>query len=337
MTAFLIALLSISAFMIVAGHFILSAIDRIFVYPRRLKKVQTTVPEYPPIALPPSNLPPAIVSQLVFFGDHSPKKEKSYTRFTVTLLDLVHRHKIFVTRKGDELYFSPLGEDSDLLPYERELKNFFCEAAEGRCYLSLTSLKSYIEEYREKAAEMRNRFLRELSDDFVARGFSDTISYEKETHPLVLIGEIAVLMSVGAMLGWVASNIPLGVISVCFAGIATTLCLQVFRYKITYLTPKGEEMRAKWIAYGNYLSQLTVQQGRELPAERWRELAVYAAALEQNKTYAELSAIWGALAEQYPECQLYDPKFYRMLCQIDYAILISNIRLEDRSEWKSFE
>ena len=329
MSQILFVLLLVSAFVILFGHLLMSILDRLFVYPRRLAKVQKQIIQYPPTQLRPSHLPPAIVSQLVFFGDHYKKPGKSYTRFTVTLLDLIHRQTIYVTRKEDELFFSPLGDEKDLLPYELLLKRFIRDAAGDRLYVSLTDLLVYIEANRERAAEMRSLFLKEVTEDFISRCFSDEISFQKNVHPLMYIGEVAVAGTLGVALGWFAGNVPLGLISVGLTTVATSLCLQVFRYKLTYLTDKGVETQSQWRAYGEYLSELTPETCKGLSGSILCDYAVYATALEQEQTFASLASVWEDIAEDHPECILYEPRFFKKLTQIDNSILISNISSEN--------
>lgn len=330
METVLFVLLLVSAGMILFGHLILSVVDCHFVYPKRLAKVQLDEKAYPKTPTRPADLPPAIVSQLVFFGGHNKMPGKSYTRFTVTLLDLVHRKKIYVTRKGEELFFSPLGEESDLLPFELTLKQFLREAAGERLFISLSDLLIYIEANREAAAEMRSRFLREVSEDFLARNYSAEVSYEKSVHPLMRIGEVAVAGTVGVALGWLARNIPLGLISVGLAAVAVTLCMQVFRYKLPYLTEEGTIMKARWQAYGDYLSELSPVNCKEISGAALCDFAVYATALEQEETFSALAPVWEGIAEDHPECILYDSRFFKKLTQIDNSILISNVRPENQ-------
>lgn len=330
METILFVLLLASAIMILFGHLIMSLVDRLYTYPKRLAKVQIPAKPYPPTPTRPADLPPAIVSQLVYFGGHTKAPGKSYTRFTVTLLDLVHRQKIFVTRREDELFFSPLGDESDLLPFELTLIHFLRDAAGERLFISLSDLLIYIEANQKIAADMRSRFLREVSDDFQARNFSAEVSYEKNTHPLMLIGEVAVAGTAGVVLGWLAGNIPLGLITVGLATVAVSLCMQVFRYKIPYLTAEGTIMQARWQAYGEYLSKLTPNTCKALSGSALCDYAVYATALEQEKTFSALAPVWEGISEDHPECILYDPRFFKKLTQIDNSILISNIRPENR-------
>ena len=332
MNQFLFVLLLTAAFLILFGHLIMSVVDRMYVYPKRLAKVQKSDPNYPPVNKIPAHLPPAVVSQLVFFGGQNKTEGKSYTRFTVTLLDLVHRQKVFVTKREDELYFSPLGDESDLLPYELTLKRFLERAAGERVYISLSELLIYIEAHPKESAEMRSRFLREVSEDFISRGYSSEVSYEKNIHPLVHIGEVAVSVVLGAVLGWLAGNIPLGLISVGLGAISVSLCQQVFRYKIQYLTERGVEMRARWNSYGRYLSSLNVSACNEIEDSVLCHFAVYAVALETEKTFTDLASLWESIAEEHPECILYDNRFFKKLTQIDNSILISNVRSENQSQ-----
>ncbi len=332
MTTALFVLLIVSAVMILFGHFIMSLIDRFYLYPHRLAKVQVKEQIYSPTMICPTNLPPAIVSQLMCFGGHNKTIGKSYTRFTVTLMDLVHRQKVFVTRREDELFFSPLGDESDLLPFEKTLMDFIKEAAGQRVFVSLTDLLVYIEAHKESASEMRNRFLRQVSEDFVSRGFTSEVSFEKSVHPLVYIGQIAVAGTVGVVLGWLAGNVPLGLISVGLATVAVALCTQVFRYKLCYLTQEGVEMQSRWKAYEACLEGLTPYACEGVSDSTVCSFAVYAVALEQEKTFTALAPVWNDIAEDHPECILYDSRFFRKLTQIDNSILISNARRENQDD-----
>ncbi len=331
MTVFLEILLGISVFVVIFGHFILSIIDRYWVYPKRLAKVQPEMPSAQPVDRPPSDLSPALVSRLVFFGN---RKGGSYTQFAVTLMDLVHRKKIYVDHKSNELIFIPLDDGHGLQPFEQTLLTFLLEAAGENSQITLTYLKSYIEEHPEQCGEMRKKFQREVIDAFLAQGFSDEVSYEHKQNPFLLIGKIALVVGAGALLGWLAGSLTLGVVSLCFAGLAFAVCYQVFSYKLPYLTEKGMQMKAEWLAYGQYLDELKCagQKAASLSPERWCEVAVYAAAMEKNKTFDELSSLWETLADDYPECELYDPHFYKKICSIDHAILVANIHLEDMRE-----
>ena len=64
MTIILIILLSVSVFMILFGHIILSVIDKRLVYPKRIAQVQPSIPKLSSCSSPPDTLPPAIVSML---------------------------------------------------------------------------------------------------------------------------------------------------------------------------------------------------------------------------------------------------------------------------------
>ena len=324
MSTVLFVLLLLSAGMILFGHFIMYVIDRFWVYPRRLAKVQSKEQVCPPTHIRPDKLPPAIVSQLVYFGGHNKVAGKSYTRFTVTLLDLIHRQKVFVTRREDELFFSPLGDVSDLLPFEQTLMDFIKEAAGQKLFISLSDLLVYIEGHKESAAEMRSRFLLQVSEEFLSHEFCDEISYEKTLHPLMYIGQISVAGTVGVTLGWLAGNVPLGLISVGLAMVAVALCAQVFRYKLCYLTKKGVEIQCQWKAYGAYLEKLTPRYCAGISNATICSFAVYAVALEQEKTFTALAPVWQDIAEDHPECILYDMRFFKKLTQIDNSILISN-------------
>lgn len=342
MTLFLQILLGISIIVALLGHFICSLIDRAFVYPKRLRKVQTDLPHVDPLKRPPGDLPPALASRLYFFGQHK-HKGLSYTQFAVTLLDLVHRKKILVDHSTNHLYFTPLDDGEGLLPYEQTLLNFIVAAASesgidptegGQAHITLSQLKAYIEEHPERAGQMRELFQKQVIDAFLQEGYSGEVSYEHKLNPFEVIGLIALAVGLGALLGWLAGNLTLGVFAVCFAGLATAVCYQVFSYKLPYLTEKGVETKAQWLAYGEYLDSINREEGESehLSPERWCEIAVYAAAFEKNKTFEELSTLWESLATDYPECELYDPYFFRKICSIDHAILVANPGLEDLRE-----
>ena len=311
--------------MILFGPWIMSLVDRYYVYPKRLAKVQTSEAQYPSMQEHPSHLPPAIVAQLVSFSEQKPKKGKSYTRFIVTLLDLVHRQKIFVTHRGDELFFSPLGDDSDLLPFEKTLIQFIKSAAGERLFISLTDLLIYIEANREIASEMRSGFLKEIAEDFCARGFYKEVSYEKSVHPMMQIGKVAVSGTVGVILGWLAGNIPLGLVTVGLSMVAVSLCTQVLRYKLPYLTEVGMTEKERWTAYAKYLSKLSTANRSNISNAEICEFAVYALALEMEEAFTTLSPVWREIAEDHPECILYESFFFKKLIQIDNSILISNV------------
>ena len=332
MKAVLFAILILSAVMILFGHFIMSMVDHFYVYPRRLAKVQPRKIAYAPDRKRPGDLPPAIVSQLMFFGGHNRVAGKSYTRFTVTLLDLIHRQKIFVTHREDELFFSPLGDESDLLPFELTVLHFLKQAAGERIFISLSDLLVYIEAHQEESAAMRSRFLKEVSDDFINRDLSGEISYEKRVHPLMSMGEVAVVCTVGFTIGWLAGNTALGLISIGLAAVAVSLCLQVFRYKLSYLTEQGLDQQARWKAYGDYLERLSPDFCKDVSVEDLCDYAVYAVALEQEKPFTALSPVWNAIAEEHPECILYEPMFFKKLTQIDNSILISNVHSTNQAE-----
>jgi hypothetical protein len=332
MKAVLFALLLLSAVMILFGHFIMSMIDRFCIYPRRLAKVQSEVTVYPPARNRPCNLPPAIVSQLVFFDGHNRATGKSYTRFTVTLLDLIHRKKIFVTHRAEELFFSPLGDESDLLPFEHTVLQFLKDAAGERIFISLSDLLVYIESHREMSAAMRSQFLGEVADDFISRELSGEVSFEKKLHPLMSMGEVAVVCTAGLTIGWLAGNAALGLISVGLAAVAFSLCLQVFRYKLLFLTSEGLEQKAQWLAYGAHLAQLNPDNCKAVSESELCDYAVYAVAFEQEKTFTSLAPLWRDIAEDHPECILYEPLFFKKLIQIDSSILISNVNPGSQAE-----
>lgn len=126
-TLFLQILLGISIAVVLLGHFVCALIDRAWVYPKRLGKVQPDIPRLDPIDLPPDDLPPALASRLYFFGQQK-RKGLSYTQFAVTLLDLVHRKKILVDHSTNHLYFTPLDDGEGLLPFEQTLLNFIVAA-----------------------------------------------------------------------------------------------------------------------------------------------------------------------------------------------------------------
>lgn len=326
MTTVLIILLSVSVFMILFGHFILSMIDKHWVYPKRLGKIQPPIPQYSPRSTPPEVFPPAFVAML-FRLEHSEEsqKDKQSTRFTVTLLDLIHRGKIGVIRDGKKLYLIPHDDESDLLPFEITLLRFIRDAYRDAERLSVAKLKGYIEEHRDCAAEMRSRFLREMVDEFHSRGYYAELNHQASTaHPLVLIGVISVAASLGAILGWLCHHIPLGVIALCLSGFAVWLAVQVFSYDLTHLTEEGAVALGEWKAYGQYIQFLKSGPNDHCPISEWSNVAVYAAAMEQHKTFRELVQIWQDLPDYSLECELYDPYFYKKLSEIDYAILISN-------------
>lgn len=342
MTLFLYILLGVSIVAVLLGHFISSLVDRLYVYPKRLRKVQSEIPKLDPIDSPPDDLPPALASRLYFFGQHK-HKGLSYTQFTVTLLDLVHRKKIYVDHSTNHLFFTPLDDGDGLLPFEQTLLNFIVAAASesgldptegGPAHITLSQLKAYIEEHPDRAGKMRGIFQRQIIESFIAQGYSDEVSYEHKITPFEVLGAIAGVATLGALFGWLAGNISLGVVSLFFTALAIGVCYQVFSYKLPYLTEKGIEMKAKWLAYGEYLESIkhTGSGAEHLSAERWCEVAVYAAAFEKNKTFDELSDLWETLADDYPECELYDPHFFKKICSIDHAILVANPNLEDLRE-----
>lgn len=331
MTIILIVLLALSVFMILFGHMILSFIDQKYIYPKRLAALQPPIPEVEPLNVPPEDLPPAIVSMICgLHSMRSPKRIKRSTRFTVTLLDLIHRGKIKVMRDGKKLYLIPNDDpNSDLRSYERILLEFVKDAARTVDHLSVAKLKGYIEVHRECAADMRSRFMQEMMSDFQSRGYYDELKRKSPMHPLALIGGIAVLASVGALLGWLASNIPLGVITCCFAGFAGWLSIQVFTYDIPFFTKKGARAFGEWDAYRHFIQSIKNGTTQSPAIEQWNRIAVYAAALEANLTFHDLTKIWKNLPEHSLECELYDPYFFKKLSEIDYAILISNVESID--------
>lgn len=331
--------MGISIGVVLLGHFICSVIDRAFVYPKRLAKVQPEIPHLEPVNRPPELASPALVSRLCFFGEQR-KKGLSYTQFAVTLLDLVHRKKILVDHSTNHLYFTPLDDGEGLLPFEQTLLNFIVAAASesgidptegGPAHITLSQIKAYIEEHPDRAGQMREAFQKQVIEAFIEQGYSSEVSYEHRINPFEVLGLIGASVGLGVLLGWLASNITLGVFSLCFTGLAFAVCFQVFSYKLPYLTEKGVEMKSKWLAYGEYLDTIkhTGSHAEQLTPDRWCEVAVYAAALEKNKTFDELSTLWETIADDYPECELYDPHFFRKICSIDHAILVANPRLED--------
>lgn len=335
MTLFLILLLSVSVFMILFGHFILSMIDRQYVYPKRLARVQPPILPKSPRQTPPELLPPAMVSMLYGLKKQGiSKKGNRSTRFTVTLLDLIHRGKISVVRDGKRLYLIPNEDESDLLSYEITLLRFVQDAHREIERLSVAKLKGYIEEHRESAAKMRSRFLREMMDDFQSRGFYQEIKCRRITNPLVWIGGAILTVTVGVLLGWTCQNIPLGVITLCFAGFAAWLVWQIFSYDLTYFTEKGANAMAEWEAYEQYIDTLFSSGQEKAPIEEWSRIAVYSAAMEKSRTFQDLVRIWSDLPEYSLECELYDPYFYNKLSEIDYAILISNAESADPAFFK---
>lgn len=342
MTLFLQILLGISIAFVLFGHFIFSLIDRAFVYPKRLAKVQSKIPHSDPINRPPVDLPPALVSRLYFFGQHK-HKGLSYTQFAVTLLDLVHRKKILVDHSTNHLYFTPLDDGEGLRSFEQTLLNFLVAATAesgidptegGQAHITLSQLRAYIEEHPDRAGQMRDIFQKQVIEAFIEQGYSDEVSYEHKLSPFEVLGLIAASVGLGVLFGWLANNITLGIFSFCFAGLAVAVCYQVFSYKLPYLTKKGVEEKSKWLAYGEYLDSIkhTGNDAEHLSPERWCEVAVYAAAFEKNKTFEELSDLWETLADDYPECELYDPHFFKKICSIDHAILVANPNLEDLRE-----
>ena len=336
MTILLIILLSVSVFMILFGHMILSIIDKAYVYPKRLAKLQPPIPSCEPRSTPPEPLPPAMVSLLWCVPSaRNMRKYKRSTRFTVTLLDLIHRGKIAVQRDGKKLYLLVQPEaDEDLRPYEQILLNFIKDAARDIDRLSVARLKGYIEEHRDSSAAMRKRFHRELMSEFQSLGYYDELKRKSAIHPLMLIGGISVLASLGALVGWIGSNIPLGVITVCFAGFAGWLSVQVFTYDLPYLTDQGVTAWSEWDAYYRFLRSLKNASSLELPIGEWNRIAVYAAAMESNLTFQDLTKLWKNLPAFSLECELYDPYFYKKISEIDYAILISNAESVDAELFK---
>lgn len=336
MTIFLIILLSVSVIMILFGHFILSLIDKYYVYPKRLAELQTPIPTEELRTAPPEDLPPAIVSMLwEISSTRNPSKLRRSTRVTVTLLDLIHRGKIGVMRDGKKLYLIPAKIDTaDLLPYERTLWCFIEEAYRSNDRLSVAKLKGYIEEHRDRAANMRVRFMDELNQSFESYGYAKVLKRRVNQHPLALFGAIAVLASLGALLGWLCQNIPLGVISIGFAGFAAWLSVQVFTYDLTYLTDKGVSAISQWQAYHRYLQTLKNTSAVTPSVDQWNRIAVYAVSMEESFSFRDLNKIWKNLPEYSLECELYDPYFYKKLSEIDYAILISNAESVDSDLFK---
>lgn len=339
MILFLQILLGISIAVVLLGHFVCALIDRALVYPKRLGKVQPDIPRLDPIDRPPDDLPPALASRLYFFGQQK-RKGLSYTQFAVTLLDLVHRKKILVDHSTNHLYFTPLDDGEGLLPFEQTLLNFIVAATSesgidptegGQAHITLSQLRAYIEEHPDRAGQMRDIFQKQVIDAFLKQGYSDEVSYEHKANPFRTVGGIILVAGVGALFGWLANNLALGVVTFCLAGLAVAVCYQVFGYKLPYLTEKGVDEKAKWLAYGEYLDSIKRREDNadQLSPERWCEIAVYAAAFEKNKTFDELSDLWETLADDYPECELYDPHFFRKICSIDHQILVANPHLED--------
>lgn len=337
MTIALIILLSISVFMILFGHFILSAIDKYRVYPKRLAKLQAPVPTLPPTnTAPADDLPPAILSMLWNVqSTRNSKKLWRSTRFTVTLLDLIHCGKIGVLRDGKKLYLIPKEvSDDDLRPYERTMLAFVRNACRSSDRLTVARLKGYIEEHREEAAAMRVCFMKELMSDFDSRGYYAVDKCKSNVHPLALIGGISILASLGALLGWLCHNIPLGVISICFTGFAVWLSFQVFTYDIPYLTDRGIDALSRWDAYNRFIHSLPTSSENAPSVEEWSRIALYGAAMEGKFTFQELTKIWKDLPKHSLECELYDPYFYKKISEIDYAILISNAESIDNDLFK---
>ncbi len=326
MTVLLILILAASVFMILFGIRILSIIDRRKVYPRRLAAHFVPTKAYPPTRICPGDLPPAVVNKLLSLDGGDPPGSAP---ITVTLLDLIHRRLIYVTPKGRELYFSPLGSPEGLLPYEQRLLSFLRAAAGEQCYLSLTDLVEYIDVHRDEAARMRGAFLREVNEDFLDRGFCAMADYEDSAHPLVRIGEMGVSMAIGAALGWLAGNIPLGVTALAFAAAALILSGQVFAYRIPYLTDAGADMAARYRAWGAALSPLDSRAASHLPPADLSRYAAFAAALGQTDAFAALTDARHAIADDYPECKLYDPLYMEKLNRIDYSIYLLTLSPDD--------
>ena len=317
--------------MILFGHFILSAIDKYRVYPKRIARLQPPMPTLPPASTPPEDIPPAILSMLWNVqATRNFKKLWRSTRFTVTLLDLIHRGKIGVLRDGKKLYLLPREDaDNNLLPYERTILAFVRNACRSSDRLTVAQLKGYIEEHRQEAASMRVRFMKELMHDFDSRGYYAVEKCKSPIHPLALIGGISILASLGALLGWMCNNIPLGVITICFTGFAVWLAIQVFTYDIPYLTQRGVDTISRFDAYNRFIHSLPTSSDKAPSVEEWSRIAVYGAAMEGRFTFQELTKIWKDLPEYSLECELYDPYFYKKISEIDYAILISNAESMD--------
>ena len=53
---------------------------------------------------------------------------------------------------------------------------------------------------------------------------------------------------------------------------------------------------------------------------------------QREKTFSPLLPVWNEIAEDHPECILYEPTFFKKLTQIDNSILISNVHSTNQAE-----
>lgn len=240
--------------------------------------------DLPPVAEyltePPDLTPPAVVSELVF-------EETDVKDVNATIVDLARRGYLKFWKQPDDTLFQWLGDKGDLRPYELQLVS---DLFGGQQTAKLSSFKN-------KFYSKIPGFKRQVGEESVRLGLYKTAPAATRRRYTVA-GVLAVLL--GGFLGCCGA----GVLSDQFIGsiegvkniiifsppvafaIAGILII-FFGYLMPRKTKQGAEAQARWLAFRNYLGNISKYGTGGKAQEIFERYLPYAVAFKMERVFAE--------------------------------------------------
>lgn len=256
---------------------------------KRFRVKPQNIPAYYPQI--PDDMKPAMVYKLMtFYGEEGKYVRENGNPVAAVLADLMNRGMVCYEYRQGEVCLKPaygqeIWAEQEIPDYEKAILELLSQAG-GDQPVSIEELKQYVKDNISWTYDIRKRVRYSVDEEFEKLEIAKKVPKKKVGKTGIILGGLIfagiISFGMGIEFGWIAlaMGLPFGFINI---GLLATFIEQCFP-EVPYLTPEGEQSRAMWEAFANYLDHIPEMQEEEIAGlGRWRRELVYAVALGRGE------------------------------------------------------